>query len=745
MIEKYIAFHGDYRRIPMSLGCVALFYCLSGSYRMETAGGTVLLREKDLLVVNTGERIGWEAEEGSLLFKVTMEESKLQRCLKQGKVRFLLNSPEHRTRDYHALQVILDTMIRRFADQDGELSLWSLYYTLWDELRKNFLLPSEKGSSETDPLFNRLKAEIYTQFHEPLTARSMALRYGMSESAFSKWFQKKSGVRFSEFLRKIRLEYAREQLLDTDAGVTDIAFQAGFSNISVFNHSFRDYYHITPREMRRQAATVRQEETRADTEAIRQYISRQAENSCLKEQSIKRISVNAEAGFPVKRNLTNILGPMDAADLLQAKDQEAVITLAGSLSLQAVRIVNLFSHEFFADFDAGSGSVKWCFERMNLFFDFLMQYRLNAIIELSGIRSISTEKDKINLNSLCHWETTLCLFLKHMINRYTKEIVSEWCFEIRADNMITDETGPDYPFTFFTRTWDILEEYLADVKAGPGVISMSPESGISVKMAELWKRAEKKPSFISAVCHPYTMNSRGTEGSFIADRHYLRDQLQNLHEFMKDFGLDDVPIWITEWNAPNSRTALYNDTCAKGCHMIMQLTDAAEIADRVSCGFPSDWTFVSASEEAPFFGGKGLISKDGILKPFYYALHMFSFMGEKCITKGDGYYVTVRPDGYYSMLLYNPGTFSAVFHQNPEEDIKTDMLPFLYEDKNSVDYMITFKNLKSGDYSVNTFEYRSDQRSPLYVWSQLGYKKNLNFWRDQLYEIHMCSSDLISA
>ena len=717
MIDKYIVFLGDRRRILMSLGSTALFYCLSGIYRIKTDAGNVFLNEKELLVVNAGEKIGWEAEKGSLLFRVSIEESRLQRYMKQGKVRFLLNSPDHKTRDYHALRSILDTMIRRYPDQHGEFALWSLYYTLWDEMIKDFLLPADEEPGGPDLVYNEITAEIFTHFHEPLTAKAIASHHGMSESAFSRWFQKKGGIRFSEYLRRIRLEYAREQLLETESNVADIAFQCGFSNLSVFNHSFRDFYNMTPRQMRRQAALIGQKETAADAETIQQYIKTQAENNQIKQHSIKKIIVDSDSGFPVTRNAADILGPVNAADLLKAKHQEAIITLSRSLSVRAIKIVNLFSDEFSSDFDKESGSSEWCCEKMNIVFDFLLQYQLNPIIELSGICLIP----------LSQWNEVLSSFLKHMINRYTMEIVSGWHFEILPGSIGPNEPGTDYSCDFYTAAWHILQECIADPETGIGGINMNHENSVLRRLAGIWKTGKMKPSFISVICEPYAVNGKGNRGRFIADRHYLRDQLSLLHKFLKESSLDDIPIWVTEWNTPFSRTALYNDTCGKGCHMLMQLPDAAEMAERISCGCPSDWAFVSGKDVCAFFGGKGLISKDGIFKPFYHALQMFSFMGDTCLARGDGYYVTRRKDGYYSMLLYHPGTFSSIFHQSPEEDIKIEMLPFLYENQTSVDYLITFKNLKIGEYTVNSFEYRSNQESPLSLWAQLSYKASLNF------------------
>jgi len=61
------------------------------------------------------------------------------------------------------------------------------------------------------------------------------------------------GATFSEFVLARRLEFARRLLTDrrlSSRSVTSIAFDAGFSDLSHFNHTFRRRYNATPTEAR---------------------------------------------------------------------------------------------------------------------------------------------------------------------------------------------------------------------------------------------------------------------------------------------------------------------------------------------------------------------------------------------------------------------------------------------------------------------------------------------------------------
>ncbi len=72
----------------------------------------------------------------------------------------------------------------------------------------------------------------------------------MSRATFSRHFQQALGQSYTNFVQSIRLETARNLLASTDKPITEIAFAAGFSNLSHFNSLFRKRWSMSPRELR---------------------------------------------------------------------------------------------------------------------------------------------------------------------------------------------------------------------------------------------------------------------------------------------------------------------------------------------------------------------------------------------------------------------------------------------------------------------------------------------------------------
>jgi AraC-like DNA-binding protein len=78
---------------------------------------------------------------------------------------------------------------------------------------------------------------------------------GMSESAFSRFFKAHTGNTFSDHVITLRLWTARKLLTETKIPITNICYEAGFSNISNFNRTFLERVGMTPSQYRKASLT----------------------------------------------------------------------------------------------------------------------------------------------------------------------------------------------------------------------------------------------------------------------------------------------------------------------------------------------------------------------------------------------------------------------------------------------------------------------------------------------------------
>lgn len=81
-------------------------------------------------------------------------------------------------------------------------------------------------------------------------AECMVRLSGKSREYISRCMRKYLNISVTEFLNDLRLSYVASGLISTDAGITELCYEAGFYSTSWFNKIFFKKYGLTPKEMR---------------------------------------------------------------------------------------------------------------------------------------------------------------------------------------------------------------------------------------------------------------------------------------------------------------------------------------------------------------------------------------------------------------------------------------------------------------------------------------------------------------
>ncbi|MDC7998137.1 helix-turn-helix transcriptional regulator [Gilvibacter sediminis] len=93
----------------------------------------------------------------------------------------------------------------------------------------------------------------YTR-HIPLA--EAANMVSMTEQAFSRFFKKKTGKTFTQFVNEHRLVHASRLLAEEPMGITDICYDSGFNNFSHFNKLFKKFSGKSPSQYRNEIQKV---------------------------------------------------------------------------------------------------------------------------------------------------------------------------------------------------------------------------------------------------------------------------------------------------------------------------------------------------------------------------------------------------------------------------------------------------------------------------------------------------------
>ena len=98
--------------------------------------------------------------------------------------------------------------------------------------------------------FNRALEHLNKNCMDDLTLDSLADYAGFSRYTLSRMFRQHTGVTFTQYLSRRRVEMAMELLSGTRMPVTQVALQCGFNSIATFNRVFREVKGCTPTQYR---------------------------------------------------------------------------------------------------------------------------------------------------------------------------------------------------------------------------------------------------------------------------------------------------------------------------------------------------------------------------------------------------------------------------------------------------------------------------------------------------------------
>ena len=96
-----------------------------------------------------------------------------------------------------------------------------------------------QGASAEAPAIARARRLIADRHTEELSLGQMARAVNMSAFYFCKSFKKATGMTFTDYLARVRVEKVRNLLLNPHKRVSEAAYEAGFQSLSQFNRVFR--------------------------------------------------------------------------------------------------------------------------------------------------------------------------------------------------------------------------------------------------------------------------------------------------------------------------------------------------------------------------------------------------------------------------------------------------------------------------------------------------------------------------
>jgi AraC-like DNA-binding protein len=140
------------------------------------------------------------------------------------------------------------------AQYAGIVHLLEMFAMHLGSLSNQIVLRDEAGES---PFSRRVKAYVAEHQSDPIHLDEAAEALHVSTFYFCKMFKKATGLTFTDYLGRLRIERTKKLLLDPHRRVSEIAYEVGFGSLTHFNRVFRRLVGKSPSSYRRAAWRLR--------------------------------------------------------------------------------------------------------------------------------------------------------------------------------------------------------------------------------------------------------------------------------------------------------------------------------------------------------------------------------------------------------------------------------------------------------------------------------------------------------
>lgn len=121
---------------------------------------------------------------------------------------------------------------------------------------KEYIPLSSKGFMQSNPNTDKDRIKLvfeytFNHYNEKISIDRVAALLNMTRQSFCRYFKNKTKKTYIQFLMEVRIGYACRLLIEDEKNVSEISYEAGYNNISHFNHQFKLITKKKPLEYKR--------------------------------------------------------------------------------------------------------------------------------------------------------------------------------------------------------------------------------------------------------------------------------------------------------------------------------------------------------------------------------------------------------------------------------------------------------------------------------------------------------------
>ncbi len=452
----------------------------------------------------------------------------------------------------------------------------------------------------------------------------------------------------------------------------------------------------------------------------------------------------ARAAKPVDRFFDLAVGSDFPGTLIRDDSQAQLKTAVDELGFRYIRFHAIF-HDVLGTVRLENGNTVYDWTKVDRLYDALLARRIKPFVELGFTpAAMKTSENQVFYwkGNTSHpvpqaWKSLIDAFIRHIEQRYGKDEVRTWFFEVwNEPNLSGFWEGADQNAYF--ELYDLTAKTIKAID--PALRVGGPSTAGAAWVPELLDHVAKSGAAVDFV----TTHTYGVDGGFLDENgnqdtklspspDAILGDVRRVRREIQASKYPGLPLYFTEWSTSYTPRDPVHDSYISGPYILNKLKGSEGLLQGMSY-----WTYTDLFEEpgpppTPFHGGFGLLNREGIRKPAYFAYKYLHALQGLAVPVDDGQVFAATGNGGVSAVIWD--------FQQPEQKLSNG--PFyrrLVPAVPAPSVELSVSHLKPGDYQlkVRRTGFRANDAYSAYI--DMGAPKKLT--PEQLDRLQTLTRDL---
>ncbi|MDM4765192.1 cellulase family glycosylhydrolase [Pelomonas sp. SE-A7] len=355
----------------------------------------------------------------------------------------------------------------------------------------------------------------------------------------------------------------------------------------------------------------------------------------------------SQAQAPLDRFFDHCVGSDYPGTLFREDSLAQLKTAVDELGFRYLRFHAIFHDVFKTVRRDERGQLVFDFGNIDKLYDALLARRIRPLVEL-GFTPLALATSPLKIfyweGNTSHpqpegWVALTEAFTRHLLQRYGADEVRQWYFEVWNEPNLDgfwEKADQQAYFELYSRTAKAIKSIDPQLRVG------GPSTAGAAWVPEFLAHAKATDTPVDFVTtHTYGvdhgfLDEYGVEDrqlspspdAIVGDVSRVRAQIEASHR-------PGLPLFFTEWSSSYNPRDKVHDSYMSAAYVLAKLRRVQGMAQSMSYWTYSDLFEEPGPPDAPFHGGFGMMTREGLRKPVWFAYKYLAQLQGREILSGD--------------------------------------------------------------------------------------------------------------